>query len=167
MNLLQCTPSQPYVTSIGSDTMTINWKSPDNFQKEDYFQVFMKETSKGKWKGLPEEYNKSPAVINDLKGGTTYTFRVRAIYDDSEGPYSPESEQYTTAISPAKEIIKFCELDEKGNPSPDIFIVPITESLQARNPSYKLRKMEIGMYLEVHGKMILRHRHIIYIHITR
>lgn len=72
-------------------------------------------------------------------------FRVRVVTEDSEGLYSPQSDELTTLPSLAHELRNFSEC-VRGETSPSIYTIPITEIADARNENAKTRKMEIGKY---------------------
>lgn len=108
-----------------------------------YLQVTYKDVDNaGRWQFRPEEHTCATAVLDDMKSNTKFIFRVRVVYEDGEGPYSPPSDEYVTAKSPASRIVEFANVLEKGPPSKHA--LPITEIRNARNPTAKTKKFEIG-----------------------
>lgn len=141
---IQIAPGKPEARQVGSDSLSLIWTKPKRFGPKDYFQVSYKEVN-GRWKVKNDEYPTATADLTDMKANTTYVFRVRVVYQDSEGPYSDESKDVHTKVSPAERLVPFSTCASKGNPSPTVYTVPFTELSAARNVSAKTRKIEIGM----------------------
>lgn len=81
-------------------------------------------------------------TISGLMANTNYVFQVRAVFEDQEGGYGPQSDDVSTLTSLGIEWLDFSLLVKKGNP----FIYrPLTqESKFSRNPTAKTRKLELG-----------------------
>ncbi|XP_060602656.1 uncharacterized protein LOC132755758 isoform X2 [Ruditapes philippinarum] len=141
-------PGKPEASEISSDTVNIAWKSPSKFGKEDYYQIYYTtdmEDRKRKWKKFQVEPNYHSATLSELKTNTTYIFRVKAVYDDEEGPYSPESDRITTSKSLALRLLNKAIKIEDGKQPPYKYILPMTEIISARNEENKTKKYEIGV----------------------
>lgn len=138
-------PGKPRSSDARADTIMLSWDPPSTFGDEDYYQISYKDLDNNKkWKFYQDEFKSSSAILSDLKSNTAFIFRVRVVYEDSEGPYSEESDKIITSDSPATRIVSFSVLKENGNPSPSIYALPITEIRQARNEKAKTKKFDIG-----------------------
>lgn len=89
------------------------------------------------------------AEVRGLKSKSKYVFRVRVAYADNDGPYSPESNEFVTVVSPASRIVESLQQGEKSNHSPVIYTVPLNEIKGGRNEGAKTKKYEIGMVTHV------------------
>ena len=90
------------------------------------------------------EFEIATATLTDLKANTRFSFQVRVVHEDGEGPYGPESDVVTTSSSPATRIVEFAPVTRNGKPSPNVHALPITENKQGRNIAAKTKKFEIG-----------------------
>ncbi|XP_045207826.2 uncharacterized protein LOC123559790 [Mercenaria mercenaria] len=138
-------PGKPFASDIRADSLTLSWEPPACFEETHYYQISYKDVDTGgKWKFHAGEHYKTTAILTDLKSNTKFIFRVRVVYEDGEGAYSPISDEYITSNSPASRIIEFARIVEKGEPSPSKHALPIVETRDARNAVAKTKKFEIG-----------------------
>ncbi|XP_045203650.2 uncharacterized protein LOC123556762 [Mercenaria mercenaria] len=146
-------PGKPRASDVLADAITLLWDAPSKFGDDDYYQVSYKDLDhEKKWKFFQGEFKTTTALLSDLKSNTAFIFRVRVVYEDSEGPYSEESDKILTLDSPASRIVKFSVEKEKGNPSPAKYALPTTEIRAARNERAKTKKFEIGAHPMQDGK---------------
>lgn len=76
---------------------------------------------------------------------TDYTFKVRGVFKDVEGPYSPVSDNITTTESVATHLMKFCTVLKKGHPSK--YLLPAEENIKSRNEVARTRQLVFGRLL--------------------
>lgn len=142
-------PEKPYVTEeeSKSDHINLKWQYHKELSDEESFQITLKESQKGKWKiFLTKNACRSQMVVIDgLKAETSYVFRVRVTDENTgyEGPFSPESEIIKTGVSPAFRMMKKSKKIETG--PIDIYMLPITENMAARNTNAETRKFTLGI----------------------
>lgn len=74
---------------------------------------------------------------------TTYVFQVRAVFEDKEGRYGPQSDDVIISESLATKLLKFSVLVQQGNPP--LYRLLAQESPLSRNPTAKSRKLLLGM----------------------
>lgn len=75
---------------------------------------------------------------------TKYVFQVRAVFEDQEGRYGPQSDDVITSESLATKLLKFSILVKQGNPP--IYRLLAQELARSRNPTAKTRKLELGEF---------------------
>ncbi|KAH3772289.1 uncharacterized protein LOC127846398 [Dreissena polymorpha] len=141
---LESTPGQPTPTKVGSDSIILSWTKPALFKEGDHFQIACRENKDPKWKICYDNVEKNTFELGNLKSGTPFLFRIRAIYTDYESNYSKESEAVTTLKSPASQIVDFSIKCSAGNQCPSQYALPMGENKRARNTQGKSRKFEIG-----------------------
>lgn len=83
---------------------------------------------------------------------TDYTFKVRGVFKDVEGPYSPVSDNITTTESVATHLMKFCTVLKKGHPSK--YLLPAEENIKSRNEVARTRQLVFGRLLLIIKKKI-------------
>jgi hypothetical protein len=81
--------------------------------------------------------------LTNLKSDTSFCFRVRAVFDDEEGPYSPSSDIVKTVESPAVRLKEFSSIVQEG--TPERRALPITQVENSRNDDAMTQKFELGM----------------------
>lgn len=73
---------------------------------------------------------------------TDYTFQVRGVFKDVDGPYSPVSDNITTNESGATHILEKCKVLKKGHPSK--YLLPAKENTKSRNEHARTRQLVFG-----------------------
>lgn len=76
---------------------------------------------------------------------TEYTFQVRGVIEDVEGPYGPVSDSIETRESLATTLLGFCECLKNGHPSKYRF--PAEEHIKARNEIARTKQLVFGTIL--------------------
>lgn len=74
---------------------------------------------------------------------TKYTFQVRGIFGDQEGPFGQSNEDIETKKSLATILLEFSELQSKTT-NPSIYLLPVEENGKARNKSARTRQLILG-----------------------
>ena len=88
------------------------------------------------------ETSRRTIIVTDLKCGTDYEFKVRAVNKDGEEePFSPKL-KISTKMSLAKAIQLDAKKIRNGNPS--VFKLPLFESRGTTNFKAKTRKCTFG-----------------------
>ncbi|WAQ94894.1 hypothetical protein MAR_007365 [Mya arenaria] len=132
-------------SDIGSDSVTLSWEKPTDFDKNNYFQIGYKDLNSGmKWRFYHGEFMESSVRLTNLKSDTKFVFRVRVVYDDVEGPYSEESDVIVIASSLASRLVNYAVRMDNVDNVPAIYALPMTELAEARNKKARTRKFEIG-----------------------
>lgn len=73
---------------------------------------------------------------------TEYTFQVRGVFEDVDGPYSPVSDSIMTRESLATHILGFCKILKDAHPSK--YLLPAEENIKARNENARTRQLIFG-----------------------
>lgn len=136
------TPGKPAATEVKSDSIELHWAPPSNFGASSCYQIRYKDTEKQKWYFYPDNPDRATVTIDNLQAKTAYKFQVRAITNDEEGPYSPESGEICTKASLASRLLEFTTKVKDDHPS--IYQLHSTENKAARNEHAKTRKFELG-----------------------
>ncbi|KAK3090164.1 hypothetical protein FSP39_009640, partial [Pinctada imbricata] len=139
---LDQTPGKPVARKCKSDSITLSWRVPNDFQEGDYYQIRFKNIDGGKWRFYEEQPSEGSIVMTKMKANTKFVFQVRVVHDDMEGPYSPVSDEVHTKLSPANRLFSYSTLTRKG--TPDLYRLPLTENKNARNSGAKTRKFDLG-----------------------
>ncbi|KAH3768560.1 uncharacterized protein LOC127845594 isoform X1 [Dreissena polymorpha] len=137
------TPSRPTAHSVTSDTLTLAWTKPTQFEEGNYFQIGYKE-SESNWRIYSGEFTECTQVLTNIKCNTEYIFRVRAVYSDGEGPYSKESAVVKTPNSAAFRLCEVSVRSDDGVTPPFRYALPMREITEARNVKAKTRKFVLG-----------------------
>ncbi|XP_053386663.1 uncharacterized protein LOC128550842 [Mercenaria mercenaria] len=139
------TPGKPEIQHVTADTISLSWEKPHLFGKDDTYQLSFKFTDdpSSKWKPYVQEFKTNKATLTDLKSNTPFTFRVRVLFDEEEGPYSPPSDRVQTKQTPAIRIKDFAVVVEK-NKVPETRSLPITQVRESRNSEAMTQKFEFG-----------------------
>lgn len=131
-----------------SDHINLKWEHKKQLSSEESYQVSFKELSQGKWKFFspPKPCREQMVVVDGLKAETSYVFKVRVTDENTgtEGPFSPESDIIKTGVSPAFQIMKKSQKGAIG--PPDVYMLPITENMAARNEAAQTRKFTLGEF---------------------
>ena len=135
------TPGKPMARDIKSDSITLAWTTPTDFDTDDYYQIRYKAKG-GKWRFFDEQPSVGTTVVTSLTADTVFVFQVRVVHDDMEGPYSPISDEFCTRKSPANILFGFSEKMRDG--PPDVYKLPVTENVTARNTTAKTKKFDLG-----------------------
>ena len=101
-----------------------------------------------KWIPVVTETSRRTITVQDLRCGTDYEFKVRAVTEDGEeGPFSP-----TLKISTKMSLEKSIQCDAKKikNGNPSVFKLPLVESRDTTNFKAKTRKYTFGKYLYIY-----------------
>ena len=90
-------PTNLAATSSGDRQVTLNWEAPSALGASAITHYeYQKRTSDGAfdntWEVIPGGESVRQYIVSSLDGATTYSFRVRAVNDASEGPPSEEIE---------------------------------------------------------------------------
>ena len=139
-------PGKPSVGAVNSDSVTLYWKPPTNFEESSYYQIRYKE-GENRWTFYSESPERETATIGNLQANTTYVFQVRAVISDEEGPYSPESDKVQTKTSLASRLLEFTTKVKDGQPAKHQ--LHSTENKAARNERAKTRKFELGIRINI------------------
>lgn len=135
------TPGKPVCTEINSNSLKMVWEKSD--ENATHYQVRYKcSNQEEKWKFTETDSDQNFLVITGLKATTEYTFQVRGVFGDLEGPYSPLSDNIATNKSLATQILGSCKLLKRGHPS--IYLLPTEENIKARNENAKTRQLIFG-----------------------
>lgn len=132
---------------ICSDSVVLYWT--ESKHDIDFYQIrYKSKTGKDKWKFVATDSKQNEVTISGLMANTTYVFQVRAVFEDQEGRYGPQSDDVITSESLATKLLKFSTRVDGGNPP--IYRLKAQESPRSRNPTAKTRKLELGeLFLEL------------------
>lgn len=124
--------------------MALVWeKSVENVT---HYQVRYKCSNKvEKWKFTETDSNQNCLVITGLMAKTEYTFQVRGVFEDVEGPYGQVSDSIETSESLATNLLDFCECLTNGHPSK--YRLPAEENSKARNEIARTKQLVFGTIL--------------------
>lgn len=91
---------------------------------------------------MATDSKQNEVTIHGLTANTAYVFQVRAVFEDQEGRYGPQSDDVITSESLATKLLKNSILVKNGNPT--IYRLLAQELESSRNSSAKTRKLEFG-----------------------
>ena len=138
-------PGQPIEIYSSSNSVDLDWKQPEKgLQCIDSYEIKHKQcnTRNAKWIAIMTEASKTNITVPNLRCGTEYEIKVRAVNEDGEeGPFSP-SLKICTKTSLAKLIQPTTKQIKIGNPS--VFKLPLTESSATINYRARTRKCIFG-----------------------
>ncbi|KAK3087739.1 hypothetical protein FSP39_010009 [Pinctada imbricata] len=132
--------SKPEIFNITPESVELSWERPSRKGKVDYYEIRYKEISETKWETFSTRDGRCSAIVMGLKCSTKYHFKVRAVYNDEEGPYTDVSSTVETKPSLAKELVGFALKQDRGKPAK--YKIPITET--AKNRHARTRKCVVG-----------------------
>lgn len=134
--------------SLGSDYVVLYWTESEHDIDIDFYQIrYKSKTGKDNWKCVATDSKQNEVAISGLMANTTYVFQVRAVFEDQEGRYGPQSDDVITSESLATKLLKFSILVKEG--IPPIYRLLAQEPPRSRNPTAKTRKLELGkLFLE-------------------
>lgn len=96
---------------------------------------------------MATDSKQNEVAISGLMANTTYVFQVRAVFEDQEGRYGPQSDEVNTSESLATKLLEFSIRVKEG--IPPIYRLLAQEPQRSRNPTAKTRKLELGkLFLE-------------------
>lgn len=146
-NIIFQTPGKPFAQVISSNSVKLNRKkSIDN--------VRYKCLNDESWKIVRTDSNQNRQTIHGLMGNTNYTFQVRGLDGDFEGPYGSASDNILTKESKKERILRHSQLLCEASPSK--FHIPMEENRSARNENARIRQMIIGQSNEfLNGEKII------------
>ena len=101
------------------------------------------------WQFYTENPKRETLVVKNLKSDTEYTFQVRMVSNDEEGPYSERSDVVHTTKSSADRILEFTFKVQSIGDNLTLRKIPVTEVREARNTAGKTRKFEFGNVLHL------------------
>lgn len=141
-------PGQPIGIDSSSNSVELAWNPPEKGLKcIDSYEIKYKQCNTRKaetWIPVVTEKSRRTITVPDLKCGTDYEFKVRAVNKDGdEGPFSPKLKM-STKMSLAKTIQLDAKKIRNGNPS--VFKLPLFDSRTATNFKAKTRKCTFGKY---------------------
>lgn len=142
-----CKPGKPVIIDVKSDSVTMHWKTPRYFQEPTFYTVRYKAKRTKTWKCYQEYPEKACVTVLDLQADTTYSFQVKAVFVEQEGPYSENSDEVRTKTSLASRIVAFST--KVKNDKPAIYQLNATELIKAHNKDAKTRAFMIGMYISI------------------
>lgn len=94
-------PSKPVVTKLTETAVRLRWSVPDrnNSLPIVFFKIQFKEildSKRGRWRTLDEEINRSSRSYDvfDLKTGSSYQFRIAAVYSNFDNQLGPNSDRF-------------------------------------------------------------------------
>lgn len=96
-----------------------------------------------KWKIVDTDSKQNEFTVRGLMANTTYVFQVRAVFEDQEGRYGPQSDDVITSKSLATKLLESSFLVRNGNPT--IYRLFTEELPLSRNQTAKTRKLVLGM----------------------
>ena len=149
-------PGQPKEIFSSSNSVELSWDLPKKGLKSiDSYEIKYKQcnTKNAKWITVVTDTNKTSIIVQGLKCGTYYEFKVRAVNEDGEeGPFSPNL-KVSTKISLAKSIQHDTKKIKNGNPS--VFKLPLLESTATTNFEARTRKCTFGKYFFPNSNVLL------------
>jgi hypothetical protein len=139
---------QPIGITSSSNSVELAWDPPEKgLECIDSYEIRYKQcntTKAEKWIPVVTETSRRTFIVTDLKRGTDYEFKVRAVNKDGdEGPFSPKLKM-STKVSLAKSIQLDAKKIKNGNPS--LFKLPLYENEATTNFKAKTRKCIYGKY---------------------
>lgn len=135
-------PGKPQLTNIKSDSVSLSWgKSCENVNQ---YQIRYKTNKENaKWKFIETDSDENHIIVSGLMANTKYTFQVRGIFGDQEGPFGQSNEDIETKKSLATILLEFSEHQSKTT-NPSIYLLPVEENGKARNKSARTRQLILG-----------------------
>ena len=135
------TDSKPLVFNITSESVELAWEKPSRKDRVDYYEIRYKQVDATKWESFcTKDGKRASATVHGLKCSTRYHFKVRAVYNDEEGPYTSVSSEVTTQASLAKELVGFSTKQDNARPAK--YKIPI--SVTNINHNARTRKCVVG-----------------------
>lgn len=142
-NILFQTPGKPFAQVISSNSVKLNWKkSIDNVE---FYQIRYKCLNDESWKIVRTDSSQNRQTIHGLMGNTNYTFQVRGLVGDFEGPYGPASDNILTKESNKARLLRHSQFLCEASPSK--YQLPLEENRSARNENARIREMILGTVL--------------------
>lgn len=98
-------PTQPTISRLSDDSVMVRWEvvpEPDSFAIT-FFKIQYRETGKDKkWETADGEISShlKSQLVPGLKSGTTYRFRVMAVYENNDNRAGPRSDKFTLLKNP-------------------------------------------------------------------
>ena len=97
-------PAPPSVTPTAgaTDSLDVNWASPDNIGRPvvSSYDLQYKLQGSNPWVNGPQGVSVTNATIGGLSAGTEYAVQVRAVNDDGDGAWSMGTREFTLAAIP-------------------------------------------------------------------
>lgn len=134
-------PGKPQVTNVKPDSVSLIWEK--SCEDVNQYQVRYKTNRENaKWKSTETDSDENH-IVSGLMANTKYTFQVRGIFGDQEGPFGKINENIETTKSLATVLLDFSQLQNKTY-SPSIYLLPVEENRNARNKSARTRQLILG-----------------------
>lgn len=128
-----------------SNSISLAWDAPKQGSNNvDYYEIKYKICNKRgvRWIPVVTETSRRTVTVTDLKCGTDYEFRIRAVNEDSdEGPYGTTA-KFSTRLSLAKSVQIGATKIKDGNPS--IYKLPLYQLKNSINMRARTRKCIFG-----------------------
>ena len=83
------------------------------------------------------------STITGLISNTEYTFQIRGVFGDQEGPYGPINDKIKTKKSLGSTMLDFCVLLDDSK-KPLKYNLPAVENKSARNENARSRQFILG-----------------------
>lgn len=136
-------PGKPYPIETKSNSIKICWDKPR--ANVDYFQVRYKpKNEKTKWKLIETIDDGNNTTITKLMTETEYTFQVRGVFGDLEGPYGTVNDDIVTLRSPTADILKLCKCKIKETSPQYLYHLNVRENRRARNEKARTKQLVLG-----------------------
>ena len=128
-----------------SDRLEICWQHPAVLAENKYsYEVRYKEVHTQTWMRFNTESSQPKTTITNLKPGTGYIFKVRVLYNDSEGPFGPESTEIKTIQSPAMAMKTGLRVVSGNGVLPEQLALPLVEDTTEISKEAEIRGFSIG-----------------------
>lgn len=150
-------PGKPQLMNIKSDSVSLIWeKSCENVNQ---YQIRYKTNKENaKWKFIETDSDENHIIVSGLMANTKYTFQVRGIFGDQEGPFGQSNEDIETKKSLATILLEFSEHQRKTT-NPSIYLLPVEENGKARNKSARTRQLILGRLIFFYLILIVQLRY--------
>lgn len=146
IQIIQCpfqTPGKPFAHVIRSNSVELNWAT--SIDNVDYYQIRYKCLNNESWTIVRTDSNHNRQTIHGLMENTNYTFQVRGLIGDFEGPYGPASDNILTKESKKARLFGYSQVHCEASPSS--YHIPLEENRSARNENAKIKQMILGTVL--------------------